>query len=72
MDANCCGCYCKNIWQARLRAGGGSVCGVDGVVRSPKRDHLERSYQSVFGRVYVRRTVMVSAGWPACFRWMRN
>jgi len=30
--------------------------GADGVVRSHKRDHLERSYQSVFGRVQVERT----------------
>jgi hypothetical protein len=35
---------------------GEAVCGADGVVRSPKRDHLERSYQSVFGRVQVERT----------------
>ena len=35
---------------------GDAVCGADGVVRSHKRDHLERSYQSVFGRVQVERT----------------
>lgn len=35
---------------------GEAVCGADGVVRSHKRDHLERSYQSVFGRVQVERT----------------
>ena len=35
---------------------GEAVCGVDGVVRSHQRDHLERSYQSVFGRVQVERT----------------
>ena len=35
---------------------GEAVCGEDGVVRSHKRDHLERSYQSVFGRVQVERT----------------
>jgi hypothetical protein len=35
---------------------GEAVCGADGVVRPHKRDHLERSYQSVFGRVQVERT----------------
>jgi len=35
---------------------GEAVCGADGVVRPPKRDHLERSYQRVFGRVQVERT----------------
>jgi hypothetical protein len=35
---------------------GDAVCGADGVVRSHQRDHLERSYQSVFGRVQVERT----------------
>jgi hypothetical protein len=35
---------------------GDAVCGADGVVRSHKRDHLERGYQSVFGRVQVERT----------------
>ena len=32
------------------------VCGADGVVRSPKRDHMETGYQSVFGAVRVART----------------
>jgi hypothetical protein len=35
---------------------GEAVCGADGVVRPHKRDHLERGYQSVFGRVQVERT----------------
>lgn len=35
---------------------GEAVCGAHGVVRSPKRDHLERSYQRVLGRVQVERT----------------
>ncbi len=35
---------------------GEAVCGADGVVRPHKRDHLERSYQSVFGGVQVERT----------------
>jgi hypothetical protein len=32
------------------------VCGADGVVRSPKRNHMETGYQSVFGAVRVART----------------
>ena len=35
---------------------GNAVCGSDGVVRSPKRDHMATGYKSVFGAVRVART----------------
>ena len=35
---------------------GAAVCGADGVVRSPKRDHMETGSTSVFGAVRVART----------------
>src|SRR5438093_604222 len=35
---------------------GNAVCGADGVVRSPKRAHMETGYKRVFGAVRVART----------------
>src|SRR5262249_39201098 len=48
------------LWQDHLdNQGSGrvgnAVCGSDGVVRSPKRDHMATGYKSVFGAVRVAR-----------------
>ena len=46
---------------------GDAVCGADGVVRSHKRDHMERGYHSVFGTVRVARTGYCQVGVSSLF-----
>ena len=46
---------------------GEAVCGSDGVVRSPKRDHMETGYKSVFGAVRLARTGYSQRGVASLF-----